>query len=658
MNLTALLEFLDRAGARSLTVAGPLLLQSSLLILLLLGLDRLLRRRARPALRHALWLLVPLKLLLPPSLAMPTGIGYWLADFQFVTRTLPLPDPSTEFTVRYDSAPPPPPQAPDRRPGSMTSDGRKRFPSPPPAAFLVLWLAGSAGLLAWLVRRTLALRRFTAEATSAPEFFQREVDTLRARLGLRREVRVKLVPDGQSPALCGLRHPTILLPKGLADRLDAVQRRTVLLHELAHARRGDLAVHAVQMVLLVIWWWHPLVWLANARLRAVREECVDDTVAYELGPDADTYPATLLEVARAALQRPRLSLGLVGILESRSALRTRIQRLLDQPPTTPTPPELRWPGRLAVALIAILVLPMARRPASAEAPLPPAQPAATAPSPLTARHPGRQGDRYVVEAPAPGAWLTRVARTDLFEPVPATPVPRASRPQPGEPPVSPIPATPAVPAVPAAPAQFVIEAKALLLTDDDARALHLEWATGNATPGGLPAPQLTLDPTPPTRYGGPAPTLNPTELKAFLAAAARRASVQTIATPRVVTLAGLAASIEMDPDTNGAPGFFLSVEPGALTQQGRLPLAVTARLTEHSEIRQQPGAPSTLGPGAIGYLTPTLTNFAVLPDHHTLVLTDVGNTLPPGSRRLMVLVTSTQIDAAGNPLHPTPPEAR
>jgi beta-lactamase regulating signal transducer with metallopeptidase domain len=58
--------------------AGGMLWQASLVIGIVFLLDLLLRRRARAALRCALWLLVLVKLFLPPSLALPTGISYWL----------------------------------------------------------------------------------------------------------------------------------------------------------------------------------------------------------------------------------------------------------------------------------------------------------------------------------------------------------------------------------------------------------------------------------------------------------------------------------------------------------------------------------------------------------------------------------------------------
>ena len=121
----------------------------------------------------------------------------------------------------------------------------------------------------------------------------------------------------------------------------------MLLHELIHLRRRDVWLNFLQALLQIVYWWHPLLWLANARIRRVREEAVDDAVMLALRDEAESYAPTLLEVAKLALNRPLASLGLVGILESRSALRQRIERLVDfRPP--------RKAGLTLVSLLGIL----------------------------------------------------------------------------------------------------------------------------------------------------------------------------------------------------------------------------------------------------------------------------------------------------------------
>jgi hypothetical protein len=70
---------LNPLGDEFMRFAGPMLLQSSLLIVVLLACEALLRHRVRAVVRYGLWMLVLVKLVLPASLSVPTGIGYWLS---------------------------------------------------------------------------------------------------------------------------------------------------------------------------------------------------------------------------------------------------------------------------------------------------------------------------------------------------------------------------------------------------------------------------------------------------------------------------------------------------------------------------------------------------------------------------------------------------
>lgn len=71
--------------------SSQVFVQSSILIALLLIIDFLLRRRVRATLRYWMWMLVFIKLILPPTLSLPTGIGYWLGG-----RLSPVPVASEE----------------------------------------------------------------------------------------------------------------------------------------------------------------------------------------------------------------------------------------------------------------------------------------------------------------------------------------------------------------------------------------------------------------------------------------------------------------------------------------------------------------------------------------------------------------------------------
>jgi hypothetical protein len=152
----------------------------------------------------------------------------------------------------------------------------------------------------------------------------------------------------------------ILVPRALLDRLSPAQIRAILQHELAHLRRGDVWLNCAQALLQIAYWWHPLLWLANARIRRLREEAVDDAVMLALRDDAETYAPTLLEVARLALHRPLASLGLVGILESQRSLRQRIERLIEFCPPGRT--GFTFGSMLCVVALGAFALPMGEGP--------------------------------------------------------------------------------------------------------------------------------------------------------------------------------------------------------------------------------------------------------------------------------------------------------
>ena len=354
--MNALVDWLNEIGSRASTLMWPWSVQVSLLVVLLWLLETALGHRLRPAIRHALWLLVPLKLLLPPTTAFPTGLGYWFSW----PETHNTPAVGT-VSLRYLGVMPP-----SSGPAPMRTSAQgapvQAWQSIHPAGWLALaWLSGSTALLGVVItrtRRSHAMCRGRWNTTNpTTQGLSALLEETRLTVGIGRPVTLLLVEEGHSPAICGVWRPAVLLPSRLAESLSKQQLRTVLLHELIHARRGDLWVNAGQVLLQILWWWHPLVWFANARLRAAREESVDDAVVAMLGPEGDAYPQALLTVARFVMATRRPSLGLVGILESRSALRTRIERLLGE--GFKPRPRLGPRGILAVASLSLVALPMA-----------------------------------------------------------------------------------------------------------------------------------------------------------------------------------------------------------------------------------------------------------------------------------------------------------
>lgn len=171
--------------------------------------------------------------------------------------------------------------------------------------------------------RTVKLRR--TSLTVADGEWPGMLVELRQRLGLSRSVELREHAESVVPLTWGIWRPVVLLPK-LARAWDEPMRRAVLLHELAHVQRGDVACQVLGRLTCVLYWFHPLAWFALRQLRQEREQACDDAVV-GTGEKASDYAEQLLQVARLCCAPRGLSLG-VAMAEG-SSLETRVKSLFD-----------------------------------------------------------------------------------------------------------------------------------------------------------------------------------------------------------------------------------------------------------------------------------------------------------------------------------------
>ena len=171
--------------------------------------------------------------------------------------------------------------------------------------------------------------------------------------GLRRSVDLRFGPRPGLVATWGWRRPTVMLPAS-ATAWSAERMRVVLLHELAHARRGDWLVQMVAEAVRCVWWFNPLAWMVRARLRRESELAADDVVL-ALGVPATTCAAQLVELARELRKHRRTWLPATAMARP-SHLERRLSAMLDSRTNRrPMTRVVRFSSLGAVALVAILV---------------------------------------------------------------------------------------------------------------------------------------------------------------------------------------------------------------------------------------------------------------------------------------------------------------
>lgn len=143
---------------------------------------------------------------------------------------------------------------------------------------LSIWLAGTLAVIGIYVARVVRVRRLIRRAVPAEGAIAREVEQVAQSLGLDSAPTTFITDDPISPLVwCGI-SPCIVLPAEMWESFDRAARRTVLVHELAHVRRGDHRVAWLEAAVAALYWWHPIAWIARARVRDASEAACDTWV--------------------------------------------------------------------------------------------------------------------------------------------------------------------------------------------------------------------------------------------------------------------------------------------------------------------------------------------------------------------------------------------
>jgi ankyrin repeat protein/beta-lactamase regulating signal transducer with metallopeptidase domain len=307
--------------------------------------------------RYLLWLMVLAKCLVPPLQMVP---------LQILPQTVPQVVPSLLAPPAWSG------EHPDLLgPVTPISPGLQQSESAPPASVSpprahdhsasgwlgFAWITGAGVYL--LINLLRALRgHYWLWKTRRPLPTDAEADTanlLRA-YPVRRPPRIWIMEGVGQPFVWGLLRGSIYVPPSFLAIENPQHRRDILAHELSHIVRLDAAVNLLQVIAQAAFWFHPLVWWANCRIRREREKCCDEMAIAHLDARPKDYSSaivtTLIQAQESAHAVP--SLAVAGPVKN---IEERIRAML-----RPGKRFYRRPSTIAatvVLLVALLMVPTA-----------------------------------------------------------------------------------------------------------------------------------------------------------------------------------------------------------------------------------------------------------------------------------------------------------
>ncbi len=210
-----------------------------------------------------------------------------------------------------------------------------------------VWLAVSLGIVTSECIRVIRFRRRLRGAMPAPPELLDETDRIAFGLGVN-SPRILVVEELATPLLWCFGRATLLLPAALVEALPSQHWPPILTHELAHLRRGDQWISRLELLAGLVWWWNPIYWLARSKLDTEAELACDAWVVWALPKDRLAYAEILFELS-AILSRVHSPAPALGIAGTGRFFERRLTMILHgESPTRPS--------RLGLLVVIMLVL--------------------------------------------------------------------------------------------------------------------------------------------------------------------------------------------------------------------------------------------------------------------------------------------------------------
>lgn len=294
-------------------------IKGSALIALILLCRWLFWKRISPKLRACLWLLLFIQLACPYAPFSVANIAP-----KPLTASMAMAN-ATLFQQPENFVAPSKPNMNANAPGFVERTGTLRL------SLLGAWLLVAAALASCIfarnIRKSMHLRSWPQVVDSR---FLTILESCKESAGVRFPVGLLSSEECHSPLLCGWLRPSIVMPAQMLESFSDDELRLVLLHELAHIKRNDVALNWLSAIFQTVHWFNPLVWLAFRILRADREQACDALAIRNAGAERKAlYGETLIKTMKLINNVP-LSPALpelVGIAEDKDQMKMRLAQI-------------------------------------------------------------------------------------------------------------------------------------------------------------------------------------------------------------------------------------------------------------------------------------------------------------------------------------------
>ncbi|WFD08944.1 M56 family metallopeptidase [Tepidibacter hydrothermalis] len=285
-------------------------LTSTVIILLVLSIKKLLKNKISSKFCHSLWVLVLIKLLFPFSLESNLSLFNLLPENDIhvaaynnlyymeenINNNASNPDLSNikNQNIHKNNL------LNQELQEEKNTNIFKRFSVEKTLKFSsYIWLFGFLSLSLFII---LAAINFTKKLRTFNEINDPEIiqilNILKEKLKIRKDISIYYSQNVKSPFIFGFFNPKICISKDILNVIDHNELYYILLHELIHYKRKDLFYNLLEMTAVMLHWFNPMVWFAVKKMRFDRELACDYSVLEILEQKESTqYGMTIIKLS-------------------------------------------------------------------------------------------------------------------------------------------------------------------------------------------------------------------------------------------------------------------------------------------------------------------------------------------------------------------------
>lgn len=270
-------------------------MSGSMLVLLILLMKPFMKHKLSKSIQYYIWIVVLLRLVIPFSLegSIMNNVFGGNQLFASIDQVEVVPTNTLE-------AAPSLPLVPSGKEGSPSTDvygdyGEKSKP--------FMQLFNHYAIYIWLFGVILSLTlklsgyiRFSRNLrTTCKPVSDWENRMFHSLLDGRQQVKLVRSPFVATPMLIGIRQPTIIIPDTI---INEIELKNILLHELTHLKRFDIAIKWFGVIVTSLHWFNPLMYVLNKEMNHMCELSCDEAVIRKLNSaQRQQYGETLISMA-------------------------------------------------------------------------------------------------------------------------------------------------------------------------------------------------------------------------------------------------------------------------------------------------------------------------------------------------------------------------